>query len=431
MKKIAFFSLAVMLTLSACESYDDIIPAEYNKILSIKDGGEQNLTLYNSGEQTEYNITTIKAGADPSQVAQATLSVMNVQQFEAYLAEVGRTFQILPADCYGLADNEMNFTSSDTWKISKLTINPERVKSYLDVAKANGGAEYVIPLILTSPTDSILSTSSRIILKSIEVIKPSVLFQDITDHKVLKEIPATGGKVTLPLGMQIDNLWDFNALVSYDAATSSIPASEFTLENDGKVHFTPGTTGSLDVNFPQMNHAVADIGLKITDIDGKEFDYDPTPVVLTVRVPQYPLTESMISSNATEPSEGSIANLLDGDVNTFFHSAWSVNVDGQHYIQLTLPEAVSKFAFSYTNRAANGNAAMADFTVLAGPDEDHLAEVKHFTKDDDNLPVTGKGVFNSRELVPSEPAKIIRFVHTRNWTGGKFFVWSEFSLFAI
>lgn len=49
---------------------------------------------------------------------------------------------------------------------------------------------------------------------------------------------------------------------------------------------------------------------------------------------------SQFSSPYTESSEGSINNLLDGNLSTFWHSAWSTGdvEDGVHYIEIAMPE---------------------------------------------------------------------------------------------
>ncbi len=426
MKKIAYLSLGLMLTLTSCEYYDNIIPEEYNKILSMKVFGEQDLTLYETGEQTEYNIVVMKSGAKPDETAEATVDVMNEAQFEKLKTESGRPYKMLPAECFALSDNKMKFGSTDMWKTAKLTIDPMKVKKYVEESP-----NYVLPVITTSQSDSILATANTLVLKSIQIIKPAVSFGDVTNYSITKEIGKDGGTVEIPFTMQIDNLWDFNTLVGVVPDLTTFDTSDYSLADGGKVAFTKGAMGKLKIDFQPMKHAIAKLGLQIKGMEGKSFGYDETPVVLTARVPKYPLTAAMLSSNAVEPSEGSLANLLDGDINTYFHSSWSVWVDPAHYVQIDLPEAVSSFAFSYTNRSSNGNAAMADFSVYAGNDESSLVELKHYTMAQDNLPGGAAGVFNSGELKPSEPVKIIRFVHNVNKTNEKFFVWSEFSLFAI
>ena len=53
------------------------------------------------------------------------------------------------------------------------------------------------------------------------------------------------------------------------------------------------------------------------------------------------------STNAQESSEGPIANICDGDINTHFHSDWHGNVKVNHYIEITLPEGLNLTSFSF------------------------------------------------------------------------------------
>lgn len=426
--RILYLALMVSaLSLSSCESFDDVTPpAEYNKILSMKVHGEQNITLYQTGEDTEYPITVIKSGADPQATANASVEVMTENEFREYLENTGMNYKMLPSDCYQLTDGSMEFGSEDKWKTAKLTIRPEKVASYL-----TDGSQYVIPIITKSISDSILSTANNLVVIPTEVIKPAVSFLNMTNHTLLKEVPTEGETISIPLGLQINNLWSFTAQVAVDPSATTLNSDDYELLDGGKVTFEPGKTAALKIKLNPMKHAIGKLGLKITGIEGKSFDYDKELVALTTRVPKYPLTASMLSTNAQEPSEGPIANVLDGDVNSYFHSAWSVYSSEEHYFEVTLPEAVSSFAFSYTNRASNGNTALSDFSVFVGNDESSLKEIRHYDEAIDNLPTTGKGVFNSGEFKPSSPIKIIRIVNHRNHTGEKYFSLSEFSLYAI
>ncbi len=59
-----------------------------------------------------------------------------------------------------------------------------------------------------------------------------------------------------------------------------------------------------------------------------------------------------LSTNAQEPSEGPIADLLDGDFSTYFHSQWNTTdaPTSYHYIQADLGKAVSSFEIKYAMR---------------------------------------------------------------------------------
>ncbi|MBO7467840.1 MAG: M60 family metallopeptidase [Bacteroidaceae bacterium] len=63
-----------------------------------------------------------------------------------------------------------------------------------------------------------------------------------------------------------------------------------------------------------------------------------------------PSSDGYIWTNAQESSEGNIANLIDGNISTFFHSAWNNGPDEDHFLQVDLHEAVDLFSFHFTNR---------------------------------------------------------------------------------
>ena len=66
-----------------------------------------------------------------------------------------------------------------------------------------------------------------------------------------------------------------------------------------------------------------------------------------------------LESNAVATNEGALANLLDGDYTTYFHTAWQ-GADGPdpatwHYVQADLGEQVSALALKYARRSQNPN----------------------------------------------------------------------------
>lgn len=68
---------------------------------------------------------------------------------------------------------------------------------------------------------------------------------------------------------------------------------------------------------------------------------------------------AVLESNAVATNEGALANLLDGDYTTYFHTAWQA-ADGPdpatwHYVQADLGEPVSALALKYARRSQNPN----------------------------------------------------------------------------
>lgn len=299
-------------------------------------------------------------------------------------------------------------------------------------------SEYVIPIILKSENDSINSNMNILIIKPTVVI-PAVTFTQT--GLVTNYFPEGETTIEMPLELQIDNRWNFSCEVEIDpTALGSHPLLEkgYTLENNGVVNFTEGSrTAILKVKVDRTAAEMDEVSmttpvlpLRLKSISIPTFDIDRTPLLLGVSS-KYPLTASMLETNAQETSEGPLPNILDGNIGTYFHSAYSFTVNGKHYVQVNLPEAISSFIFSYTNRSSNGNAALATFNVSVSTNGTDFTSLRDFERYADNLPSTGAGVFNSPIMEPTTPIRSIRFTCDKNCTGGVFFVWSEFSLYGF
>ena len=68
-------------------------------------------------------------------------------------------------------------------------------------------------------------------------------------------------------------------------------------------------------------------------------------------------SEAQLSTNAQEETEGPIANLLDSDFRTYFHSTWSAenpSENGFHNLQIDLGEPLDAVALKYSKRTGTG-----------------------------------------------------------------------------
>ena len=94
---IALCLCGMILMNTSCDNYDDTYPQEYEKILSLQTTGEQAVDLYKTGEATNYSITVIKSGSQPT----LTASAISVQWMQSILRsisprEVWTMWQCLP-----------------------------------------------------------------------------------------------------------------------------------------------------------------------------------------------------------------------------------------------------------------------------------------------------------------------------------------------
>ena len=138
---------------------------------------------------------------------------------------------------------------------------------------------------------------------------------------------------------------------------------------------------------------------------------------------------SKFSSNAVEPKEGALANLLDNNYSTFFHSSWSQAVNEKHYLQAEVSEPVESFIFYFKKRHNNNNNRPTDLTILGSADGETFTEVATINS---GFPTTETVIdYMSDVVTASEAYKYFRFViNTTNNNGLNngyaFFTFSEF-----
>ena len=76
---------------------------------------------------------------------------------------------------------------------------------------------------------------------------------------------------------------------------------------------------------------------------------------------------SQLSSNAVEPTEGSLAALIDNDRSTFFHTTWTeTNTTGAwHYLQVDLRASCKQIVLKYTKRQGYNSGTPVKLHVYA------------------------------------------------------------------
>ncbi len=147
------------------------------------------------------------------------------------------------------------------------------------------------------------------------------------------------------------------------------------------------------------------------------------PASVSVTTTVVNLTADQLSTNAQEPSEGPIKNLLDGNVNTFFHTRWSSpQIDLPHYIQVNFKETHENFVVHYVNR--NGSQVGPAEVQLQISDDGQTWETIQTLS---GLPTGSKAEYTSSMIKAGKPFKYFRFNVTKTPGGEKYFNLSEFS----
>ncbi len=444
MKKIYIGStlLALMLSGQSCSENYDIYPEEYAKVVMIKDAGENPLSVYSTDDKVGHKFVVMKGG-HTEEAATATLRAMTSEEFTTYQAESGKPYAMLPADCYSFSADgqttsaEIKFAPNETYKEVEVFINADALGTFMETFD---GSLYspVVPVVLESSDASVNSYGSEsFILPTYSEPTLSFASQIIAGSR--------GGEITATVTLPIQNSWDINFEVEVDPTVVSqcnmlngtqyeaVDASALT----GNTSFTlPNGSSSVDiklnVDFSKFTALNSVLPLRITGISVDGIESNVTTGWIVVTMPRIPITAAMLSTNAQEPSEGPIANLLDGNVETFFHSLWSSTINEKHYIQVTLPVTYSKVWIRYCNRHNNANNSLLYFYLYTGTSNDNLEFYKMYGWDTDGLKY-GKAEWSTVSAELSTPQSVFRI--EEYWTladqanGIHFFSMSELEMY--
>lgn len=440
MKNILLISLLFSFGISftSCKDNKDEFLSDYSTILYFKNSGEVPLTLYKTGEDTEYKLTVNKAGSDLRSVTSVEVEVLDESAMADYNTKHGTQYVRLPDNCFRVSDSRVNFEADNLYKQVNVVFKTELICDLpVDV-------QYALPINLYNSKDSINSGKNETVLIP-SVVIPYVYLKQ-TGYVANSFSPEGDETVqfALPITMPMDNKWTFDCVIGVDEELlkayneengtnySLLPASVYTLSGDGTVSFDPEVNEkNLDITVNRMaldyGNYVLPLRLMSCSKDGFIVDTDNNTCLygFSYMPKEYPLTVDMLSSNAQEPNEGSLEGLLDEDIASFFHSAYSVAVEGDHYLQVSLPEEYSVFSFAYTTRKENGNGAPTEITVQTSMDGVTFNEVAVLK---DGLPKEGSMDYVS-PVFKGEPFKIIRLTMTKpNPVGEPCFVLSRFRL---
>ncbi len=136
------------------------------------------------------------------------------------------------------------------------------------------------------------------------------------------------------------------------------------------------------------------------------------------------LTVDNYSSPYTVTYDGDgLPALCDGDINTYWHTAWQAPKSGDatygQYIDITLPEGVtmSSLMIQYGTRKHNNNAVPEIIDVYTSTDGNWGNPLFTLTKDANTLPTVAGETYTSEKYTASAPFTKIRFAITQSALG--------------
>ena len=212
-----------------------------------------------------------------------------------------------------------------------------------------------------------------------------------------------------------------------------------------------GSAHGDSILIPNTYVAGGEYSFKLTPVSSTLSEGAPTTVAGTsspvepVRTPsekgeELKLTLDDIATNAQEPNEGPIANAIDRNKDSFFHTLWSHGISEHHNFQFRLTKPCVGVVITINPRH-NGANSLGDvpqevllFASKDGKDWTPLPGEYSFPKpNDQDQDVTlyrtdggrSAGELSSQAIPLPEGTQYVRFDNVKNYKGSAFFNFSE------
>lgn len=442
--KIYILSLlgSLLLTMGAClsDGKEDYLD-DYKSFLCILNSNEQSITLYNTGESVDYNITIDKGGKDLNMTASATLKVLNEFDIEYYNNENKTNFKPLPADCYDLpTDMSVSFGEKELYKIKTVTFYPEKIS-----VLSTDDFTYVLMLELTNGTSTINEKNKYIIVKP-TIYQPAfslsesgfklpfTISEGVTEYTY--ELPVTlntalAEDVTCDVTVNEDLLDEYNATSSIEYTLMPNEGNNYTI---GTLTFAKGSTTAnltvkVDITNLEGNFALP---LEITSAKYAFSGENSVIIGLQNSAPKITLTPDMMTLIGTEFADGNgFAEWLDEKLSTQAQVTYGGSAPAfPHQVDIHLNSSISKLRVRYATR--NTNQHPTKFIIYVSNDGMDWKEIRVFTADADGLPISATTYYDTCPMMLLGGSyTYVRFEVHSSTNPSKFNTWalSEFELY--
>lgn len=332
-----------LVLLGACSEskyeLQNLVPDEYHKIMYVNNSGKQEVTLYDTEADNHYTFSVFKAGSDPDQTANVSVGILTQTEVDSEYSEPeGVNYKVISADCYSLDATNLAFSTADRYKLVNISLKPQNVKTIMET---DPSAVWVLPLQLTSDTDSINADKNGLFLQISGVITPTLGFTNTDVAIASYNYGTTAITAKIAMGLDTDNQWDIvcnfgvdeDYIAEYNADNGTsfklLPEGAYTLPES--MTLTSGITNTeltVTVNSTELKTGDYMLPIRITEISQFEIFEKKAIYPLTIRIMGTALDrtgwtgEANTEELAGEGTNGKAGCALDGNISTYWHSVW-------------------------------------------------------------------------------------------------------------
>lgn len=445
MKTLFKYLIPAALTLvvaAACADHRSDDLEDFQTMVYFRNGGEQELALYRTGEDGIYKIPICKSGRNLEGTTSAVLIPFDEAQLAIYNITKESSYALIPPSCYTFLDENgtplsdqssvsLEFGPSDPYKVITISVNTNAVSA---LQEKNEDATYVLAFELFSPGKVSADINCIVLKPEIDIPLLSLLSPGVDSYQYSGTSKMSESyKNTISLNME-ENRWDFTCtlevkdakwLEDYNTSKGKnytlLPASMYSLSSK-EVRFAPGETeASFEVTVNREGMEMLTeyaIPVMLSACSKQEFKIDGKSNLYLLNVRLDPdgvtITEDMISVSSQHPGDGDGAPaLIDGDVTTYWHTLWSTHngdpVFGE-YVDIALKTPLKAIVFTYCTRSQNANGIPVCVAVYARNEESEEWIQLGEDLETEEMATAGAGTWVTLPVLKSEKSfRYIRF----------------------
>lgn len=351
--------------------------------------GLQEFEIYKTGAPATYQLAIYKSGVAETPCT-ASIGLCSVDELEAYNAQNETEYKMMTDACYEITSSSMSFDADrkDVNRVIDIIFKPEAIEEL-------GIGKYVLPVKLTEASIGITNDKSMVILAP-TVIEPMAYFTssgtilnlglgaaDITQKLEIGFNAFNTQNIVCKLAVDEDYLAAYNATspVQFELLPESaytLPASATIVEDTKEVT----TKVALAVSTLPLGNYLLPIRLSSDQFKIREGN-DMYVVEIVITNPVLDTKKWTITANTEEPAEtapnGRPEAIIDGDINSFWHSQWSGGwQDWPHIIIIDMKDRCEVLSIDYYGRQSGGDANTKDMEFFVSDNQSDWKSIGKF-----------------------------------------------------
>ena len=390
MKKHKQITAALLLSVGTFFSCEDGLKDNLTESkVYLVSSGLQEFEIYKTGTPSTYQLAIYKSGAVETSCT-ASVGLCSVEELEAYNTQYETEYKMMTNACYEITSSSVSFDADrkDVNRVVDIIFKPEAIEEL-------GIGKYVLPVKLTEASIGITNDKAMVILAP-TVIEPMVYFAS-SGAKLNLGLGAADMTQNLKIGFNASNtqnivcnlVVDEDYLAAYNAASpvqfELLPESAYTLPASATiVEDTKDVTAkvALAVSTLPLGNYLLPIRLSSDQFKIREGN-DMYVVEIVITNPVLDTKKWTITANTEEPAEaapnGRPEAIIDGDINSFWHSQWSGGwQDWPHIIIIDMKDRCEVLSIDYYGRQSGGDANTKDMEFFVSDNQSDWKSIGKF-----------------------------------------------------